>query len=158
MSTAPPTTARGVDFGILLNLAFSVFKSELHADLKSKGYDDLAPSFGYVLRTLEGTAMSLKDLAAALGITPQGTLKIVEEMVTRGYVRRAPDALDARVKRLELTDKSRALLKESRRFHAQFERKLASKFGQQQVTNARATLEAIVGASPAAPAARMQLL
>jgi DNA-binding MarR family transcriptional regulator len=114
------------DLGILLTLALDTFKRRLHDHLAEAGYDDLGPSFGFVFRSLADEPMSLAALAARLGVTSQGALKIATEMEQRGYIERQDDR---RVRRLVLTARGRAALREARRFHATVERELARSLG-----------------------------
>lgn len=143
------TIAKHPELGILLNLAFGAVKSRLHAKLADAGFDDLGPSFGYAFRVLERNPLSLAELAAQLGMTPQGALKIVDEMVRRSYVERAGDSRDGRVTRLVLTPRGHAVVKEARRFYLGYERQLARRFGARQVAACRAVLEAMVGEAAA---------
>ncbi len=145
MST-PPDDA--VDFGILLNLAYGRFKGRLHAHLAARGYADVGPSFGYVFRALADGPLLLARLAEVMGISPQGALKIVQEMVDAEYVTREADPSDARAKRLSLTARGRGALTEARRFHARFERELARRTGATAAREARRALEAIVAMAP----------
>ena len=131
------------DFGILLTAALGVFKSQLHAHLARAGFDDLGPSFGFVFRSLADRPLSLVELAARLAITSQGALKIVAEMEERGYVERTDDVVDRRVRRLSLTGRGRAALREARRFHASVEHELVVAVGSRQVAGARAALTAL---------------
>ncbi|HZX25611.1 MAG TPA: MarR family transcriptional regulator [Telluria sp.] len=131
------------DFGILLNLAYGVFKDDLHAALAKAGYDDLGPSFGYVFRLLADQPRSLAEVAAQLGITPQGALKIVDEMVARRYVERSAHPQDGRIKLLSLTARGRQALAAAHAFHLRFERELAASIGAGNAQAARAALEHI---------------
>ena len=145
MSTRPSRRAQPPedDFGILLTAALAVFKSRLHAHLARAGYDDLGASFGFVFRSLAERPLSLAELSARLGISSQGALKIVVEMEARGYVARQDDEVDRRVRRLSLTQRGRAALREARRFHAATERQLIHAVGARQVAGARAALAAL---------------
>lgn len=140
-AAAAPTEP--VDFGVLLNIAFGVFKDRLHAHLAGAGFSDLGPSFGYVFRSLADGPLSLAQLAARLGISSQGALKIVAEMEALGYVQRRDDASDQRVRRVALAPRGRSALREARRFHADEEQRLATSLGERRVANARAVLEAL---------------
>lgn len=135
------------DLGVLLTIALETFKGRLHAHLAATGYDDLGASFGFVFRSLADRPLSLVELAARLGVSSQGALKIAAEMVDRGYVERQDDAEDKRVRRLLLTARGRAALREARRFHARAERELADALGAKQVASARAVLMALAGES-----------
>jgi DNA-binding MarR family transcriptional regulator len=147
------STTDRVDFGVLLNLAFGALKGRLHDQMREAGFDDLGPSFGYVFRLLDRDSPSLAELAAKLGMTPQGALKIVSDMTAKGYVDRADDASDARVRRLVLAPRGKRALAEARKFHAAFERELGRQLGERRVASARAVLEAMA-AGAAEQAAR----
>lgn len=134
-----------VDIGILLNVAFGKFKRDLHRHLADEGFADLGPSFGYVFRLLARTPCNLQSVSATLGITSQGALKIINDMVEKGYVTRRDDPADGRVKRLELTDRATAAMAQAARFHRQFERDLAARVGKEPVAALRLALEAIHG-------------
>ena len=129
-----------VDIGILLNVAFGVFKRDLHAHLSEHGFPDVGPSFGYVFRLLASGPHNLRGVADALGITAQGALKIVNEMVETGYVVRRDDPNDGRVKWLELSIRAKQAMAEAHRFHRQFERRLAGRVGPAEVAALRAVL------------------
>src|SRR5215813_2379937 len=90
------------DWGILLGLAYQTFTDELRAALRARGFTDLGPTYGYVFRALDRETLHLHDLALRLGITDQGTVKIVNEMERRKYVERKPDPEDGRAKLLAL--------------------------------------------------------
>jgi DNA-binding MarR family transcriptional regulator len=135
------------DFGVLLALAYATFVDDLRAELARQGYADIHRSFGYVARTLSESALTLRDLAARLGITSQGALKIVDEMEATGYVVRRADPHDARAKRLYLSKRGDAALAAARRFHRRFEAGLRARIGAKAVDAARAMLGEIVADS-----------
>ena len=141
MSSAEPQ-----DFGVLLNVAFVAFKDALDADLAAAGFDDIGSSFGYVFRLLADAPCSLSELAAQLGMSAPGALKVVDDMVAKGYVSRTVDADDRRVKRLELTERGRAALGRARAFHEKYEQALVQRLGARQVSAARKLLEAMAAA------------
>lgn len=131
------------DLGVLLNVAFGVLKTELHAHLAKAGYDDVGSSFGYVFRLLEHDALSLRELAGRLGMTPQGAHKVIEDMVAKDYVRRTPDPEDGRVTRLRLSARALAAMASARKFHAKFEAALAKRHGAGPMAALRAVLEGL---------------
>lgn len=132
------------DFGILLNLAFGAFRQALDDDLATAGFRDIGPSFGYIFRRLADRPCSLSKLAKQLGMTSPGALKVVDDMVAKGYVTRRPDAIDRRVKQLELTERGQAALARARNFHRTFEQALVRRHGAPQVDATRQLLEAMV--------------
>lgn len=135
-----------VDFGILLHVAFAHFKDELHARLAADGFDDIGPSFGFVFRALDGASLKLRELAERLGITPQGALKIVDDMAAKHYVTRLADPDDGRATRLVLAPRGEKALAAAKRFHRQFEAQLAARLGARRVADTRAVLSALASA------------
>lgn len=146
--TSSPDPARH-DFGVLLNLAFGAFKTDLHAALAQAGFDDVGASFGYVFRLLAPAPLPLRAVAQALGMSAPGALKIVNDMVAKGYVARQDHAGDARQKPLVLTARARKAMRVAHAFHVEFEAALALRLGAKAAAAARLALEAIVEASEA---------
>ena len=144
MTTKTVQPANRQDFGVLLNLAFGAFKADLHAALAQAGFDDVGASFGYVFRLLAPASMNLRDLAHALGMTAPGALKIVNDMVAKGYVERVGHAGDARQKPLSLTPRARRAMAAAQAFHIAFEADLARRVGAREAEGTRVVLEAIV--------------
>lgn len=64
------------------------------------------------LAIVAARSCSQRELAAALGVTEQTTSRIVSGLERAGYVRREPDASDARRRLLAATDAGRAALAE----------------------------------------------
>lgn len=143
------STPKSLDLGIVLTLALAAFKDRLHAHLADAGYADLGPSYGFVFRSLGERPLSLAELAAQLGITPQGALKIVAEMIERDYVERGDDAGDKRVRRLSLTPRGRAALREARKFHARAERELVDHLGARALKTTRTVLSTLAASGAA---------
>ena len=135
------------DFGILLGLAYQGFVDQLRADLASHGFADLGPNHGYVVRAIDAEpSIRQRDLARYLGITEQGTGKIVDTMEREGFIVRSPDPEDGRAHVLALGPRGRELLRRARQFHAKFERTLARTLGT-SVATTRKVLESIVSTS-----------
>jgi DNA-binding MarR family transcriptional regulator len=135
---------RGVDFGILLGLAYQSFVDELRATLDARGFTDLGRTYGYVFRALADGSLQLTQLAERLGMSDQGASKIVNEMEQRGYVERVADPTDRRAKQLRLTQRGQAALTAARRFHATYERRLARRLGDADVATVRRILSAAI--------------
>lgn len=98
----------------------------------------------HVFRLLRGRPASLRDVAERLGISAPGALKVIDDMVAKGYVERREHAGDARIKQLALTARGEAAVAEARRFHALFEQGLAERLGAANVAAARGVLEQVV--------------
>jgi DNA-binding MarR family transcriptional regulator len=132
-----------LDFGVLLGLAYNQFVAELHDRLAEEGFTGIKPAFGFAFKVLQAERLTTSELAARLGITPQGAAKTVEEMAAAGYVTRIPDPADKRVRRLALTERCRSLLAAAHEFHAGYEQRLAAELGPAKVAVLREVLDAI---------------
>ncbi|MFF3404302.1 MarR family winged helix-turn-helix transcriptional regulator [Streptomyces sp. NPDC002659] len=139
-----PLAGSAEDFGVLLARAYIACVHELHAALKAVGYQDLGRWHGYVFRALDEDALNLRELADRLGMTSPGAIKIVDEMVSQGYVERFRDERDARVRRLRLSDRGRLALREARAFHRRFEATLAAAVGEADTATVRRVLTQVV--------------
>ena len=71
----------------------------------------LGMSFGRTraIRRLARAPMSMRELAAALGIDPPNATVVVSELEAQGLVRRRPHPTDGRAKLVEATRKGKAL-------------------------------------------------
>jgi len=147
-------SSAAADFGVLLNLAYNSFVDALWKDIAAAGFDDIGPSFGYVFRLLAEGTSTLSELAAQLQMTSPGALKVIDDMVGKGYVSRSADASDGRVKRLALTARGRAALAQARKFHARCERDLERRLGKRTVAATRQVLEALASTDGASTVRR----
>jgi len=134
-----------VDLGILLGVAYQEFVRELHAAHAAAGFTDLGRSDGFVFRSLAEQPMTVSELAAHLEITKQGAGQIIDDMERRGYVEREPDPADRRARLVRLSERGRQALANARRFHRDYERRLARTHGSDAVETLRKMLEAIAG-------------
>ncbi|MGN6791931.1 MAG: MarR family winged helix-turn-helix transcriptional regulator [Streptosporangiaceae bacterium] len=135
-----------VDLGILLGVAFQEFVRELHAAHAAAGFADLGRSDGFVFRSLASRPMTVSELAGHLEITKQGAAQIIDDMERRGYVEREPDPEDRRARLVRLSGRGERALANARRFHHDYERRLATACGPDAVSTLRAMLEVIAGA------------
>lgn len=136
------------DLGVLLGTVYQQFLARLADHLEKEGFFGIGASNGNVFRALMDENLTTSQLAALLGITPQGAAGIVGGMQRAGYVEARPDPSDGRLKRLYLTERGRAAMGEVRRFHRDWERRLAKRNGAKQVKAMRAVLTGAAEAGP----------
>lgn len=134
------------DLGILLGVAYQEFVRELHLAHAAAGFADLGRSDGFVFRSLAIRPMTVSELAGRLEITKQGAAQIIDDMARRGYVERRPDPDDGRAKLIRLSERGQQAFANARRFHQEYERRLAHQYGASAVMTLRALLETIAGA------------
>jgi DNA-binding MarR family transcriptional regulator len=94
------------DLSLLCVAVAGAMNAAVRERIASDGHGDLRDSHGYVFQHLLAGAVSVGELAERLGVTQQAVSKTANELEALGYVRRAPDASDRRVRRLELTDRA----------------------------------------------------
>ena len=96
--------------------------------LRSQAGDDLSPSFVSALASLDREGpLTLGELATLERVKPPSATRMVATLEERGLARRQRDAVDGRVKRVEITGDGRRRLQRSRtRKTAYLTKRLAS--------------------------------
>jgi DNA-binding MarR family transcriptional regulator len=140
---AEPEFDPDLDFGVLLGLGYQGLIRELNERMAAAGFE-IKAAYGYVFRTLLKEDLTTTKFGARLGITTQGAAKLVDEMERLGYVEKHPDPDDARVKVLRLAERGHRAVAEARRVHLDFERRLAERYGAEDVAAMRRVLEAMI--------------
>jgi len=104
------------DLARLLLEARRALASDLDDDLAERGYPDLRPGHAALFLGVDRRSGSrITDLAEASRLTKQAMMAVVDDLESRGYVRRVPDPADARAKLVRLTARGRRAAAECRR-------------------------------------------
>ena len=87
----------------------------LDHDRRREVSEALGMSFGRTraVRRLARRPMTMRELAAALGIDPPNATGVVDDLEAAGLVRRRPHPTDRRVKLVEATRKGKALARKA---------------------------------------------
>ncbi|MGZ4109558.1 MAG: MarR family winged helix-turn-helix transcriptional regulator [Actinomycetota bacterium] len=104
------------DLPRLLIESHRVLSAELVALLEERGYPDVRPGHAAVFLHIDrrsGTRST--ELARRVRMTKQGMMLLVDDLESRGYVRRVADPEDARAKIVRLTARGRGAAAETRR-------------------------------------------
>src|SRR4051794_17063565 len=104
---APSLDPQQLDMGTLALFVGQAAATLVQEQLADQGFGDLRFSHGYVFQHLIDAEPTVGELAAHLAVTQQGASKAVAELEHLGYCERAPDAADARIRRVRLTDRGR---------------------------------------------------
>jgi DNA-binding MarR family transcriptional regulator len=78
-------------------------------------------------------------------MSKQGMMLLVDELETRGYVRRVPDPTDARAKVVRLTARGRRYAAEARRVAAGVEARARRELGERRYESLRSALDELIG-------------
>jgi DNA-binding MarR family transcriptional regulator len=128
------------DFAILITAANRCIADRLLDAVATVGGHRMRPSFGFVLRAVAAEEPTVSRLAELLGVTKQATSRLVDDMVTLGFLQRSELPGDRRQKRLHLSPTGERIrvraLTESREMEAE----LRQRFGDAQVDTLRTLL------------------
>lgn len=134
--------------GRLMTLALRLLVDEMHRRLDVAGYGDLRLAHGYVLNAAAGDGgVTASGLAGTLGMSKQGSAKVLAELVQAGYVVRGEDETDARARPATLTPRGRAALDAAARIQCQLEEEWSALVSPRDLVGLRRTLEAALDAA-----------
>jgi DNA-binding MarR family transcriptional regulator len=128
----------------LLGMAFQLVLTEFNNRLADAGYADLRPIHGMAFQALKGPGATSTELAERLGVTKQAAGQIVDDLETRGYVRREPHPDGGRRKLVVLTPKAQEHLAIAGRTLHNLERQLGRRLGDPKLTELRTDLARLV--------------
>src|SRR5580765_7073624 len=127
----------------LLAAARGVYGSQIRTALRDNGFDDMPRRGTFVLGAVANHGSTLSDAVAGLGTTKQAASQLVDVLVSRGYLERAPDPDDRRRVTVTLTDRGRAAAQETQAAIQAVDQRLGRAVGADQVATARAVLGAL---------------
>jgi DNA-binding MarR family transcriptional regulator len=133
-------------FPALLRAARRTYGSAVRNALADAGCDDVPRNGSYVLAAIARTAVPLSRIIQELGVSKQAAGQLVDTLVARGYLDRAPDPGDRRRLTITLTPRGHAAAEVIRSAVGQVDADLARRVGPEYVAHARATLAALIEA------------
>jgi DNA-binding MarR family transcriptional regulator len=134
-----PNTSR-TPLARLFAIAYRQLVDNLHDRLRTAGWHDVRPAFGFVLVAARDRPTSVVELALLMGVTKQAASKLVELMAGCGYVERGISADDRRQRLVSLTSRGRALLESVEQIYAELEAEWATVLGATHVERMRRDL------------------
>jgi DNA-binding MarR family transcriptional regulator len=133
----PPLDLYQLDTGTLALFVGQAAAALVQEQLAGQGFGDLRFSHGYVFQHLIDAEPTVGELATQLAMTQQGASKAVAELEHLGYCERAPDAADARIRRVRLTDRGHQAVDAARHARTALDHRLARRFGSQHLAGHR---------------------
>lgn len=133
------------DLGHLLLASQRTLASEVVDALAERGIDDVRPGYVAVFLHIDRrSGTRLTELARRAGITKQGMMLAVDDLESRGYLRRVPDRVDGRAKVVRLTTRGRVCATECRRAVATVEARTRRVVGDRRYDAMREALDRII--------------
>jgi DNA-binding MarR family transcriptional regulator len=131
---------------ILLD-ALRAVNRQVASTLVDRGAAELTPGQAAAILNVERTGTRLTDLAERAQVTKQAMMQMVDQLESRGFVRRTSDPADARAKIVRLTARGLRQRAEARRAVAGVESRAKRLLGDRRYESLRSALSDL--ASPA---------
>jgi DNA-binding MarR family transcriptional regulator len=126
--------------------AFRALDGEIEDALQDRSVADLRPSQASALLLIDRAGTRLSELATRADITKQALMQVVDDLESRGDVRRTADPNDARAKVVKLTARGLRQRAEARKAIASVESKARRLLGDRRYEGLRASLAELVTA------------
>jgi DNA-binding MarR family transcriptional regulator len=136
-----------LDLGHLAQFVGQAYNEHVQDALRAAGFAELRDAHGYLFQHLLAVDPTIGELAERMEVTQQAVSKLVGELVTLGYVERAVDPDDARIRRIRLSARGREAVARARTARAELEARLANGETERTRTALIAVLRAL-GAEP----------
>jgi DNA-binding MarR family transcriptional regulator len=143
MTPDPRDTLIQIPLTGLLDIAFDAMIEEFREELEQSEFRDVRPTHGCVFRYVQGPGLRLTDLAERANMTKQSVGEIVDDLASRGYVKRVPDPNDKRAKLICLTERGEEAQARGLRLFAEVEKRWAERYGAGRIAALRELLEEI---------------
>jgi DNA-binding MarR family transcriptional regulator len=138
----------GADLALLLLGGFRTLVDDAILELAKRGYEDVRPVHDFTMRAIAAGADDASELGRRLSVSKQAAAKTVAMLEERGYVTRGADPLDARRKRLQVTELGFEVMRAGEAVFDELRDKWQRKIGAKQLERLESDLAALVGASP----------
>ena len=143
-SSSPFTNSAAVPgpplIGALLRVPLETVRTRMLERLHEHGFTDLDPAHLILLQYPGPQGARPSDLAARLRMSKQSVNYVLGELERRGYLERRPDPDDLRSKRIQLTDRGRALIPVIRGAVAEVEEEWSRLLGRRRFEQLRGLL------------------
>jgi DNA-binding MarR family transcriptional regulator len=139
-----PIEPSALDFGTLALFTGYALSDAAIAEVKALGHEGLRFSHGFVFQHLVQADRTITELAERMELTQQAASKAVAELEDLGYLERAADREDGRVRRVRLTKRGRAAIEAGRAVQRRLMDRLEKKLGAARLEAARKTLAEVL--------------
>lgn len=135
----------GPDLALLLFGGFRLWAERGSAELSARGYPDIRPVHDFALRSIAAGADSASELGRRMAVSKQAAAKTIAVLEERGYVARENDPVDRRRRRVRVTDRGMALLRDGEKIFDALRSEWEEQVGVERVAQLEADLRVLVG-------------
>jgi DNA-binding MarR family transcriptional regulator len=141
---AAPAWYDDVSMPALLRAARTAYGSAIRSALEEVGCPDVPRNGVFVIGAIARTGSPLGEIIAALGVSKQAAGQLVDTLVLRGYLDRAPDPDDRRRMTVSLTERGRLAAQASRLAIDEVDAEVTERVGADTIAATRAGLGAMI--------------
>ncbi len=142
--TSEPHDHQDVSLPALLRAARRTYGRSIGHALAEVGIEDMPRNGVFVLGSIARVGSPLSEIIGALGISKQAAGQLVDTLVTRGYLDRAPDPEDRRKMTIALTERGTLAATTARGAIDEVDAALVARVGVAAVASTRTTLFALI--------------
>jgi DNA-binding MarR family transcriptional regulator len=135
-----PLPGAGPPLARLFAIGYRQLIDGLHDRLRARGWTDVRPAFGFALLAARDRATSGTELAELMGMSKQAASKLVDAMVSGGYLQRGSDPQDGRQRPVTLTGRGEDLLSAVEEVYGELEAEWAKVIGAAHLARMREDL------------------
>jgi len=132
-----------IELATLMRTARGAYARSIQAELHAIGIDDLPRNGAFILASMDSRGGPRQDLPSEIGVTRQAVSQVVDILVNRGYLDRAPDPDDRRRVNLALTELGQEVVAAVVRGIEAVDRHLRERVSPEQVEAMRSVLTAL---------------
>ena len=129
-----------INTGTLLLRVYRGFERHLIGALQERGHPGFRARYGGVLANIDAGGSRLSALAERAGMTKPSMVELVDELESKGYVRREPDPDDRRAKLIVPTDVGMSVISLAREVIDDLEQRFREVLGAQRYDAVRTAL------------------
>ena len=129
-----------VNLGLLCYIAYRSMETRVFEALAAAGFADMTTAQGRVFARIGPNGTRVTELAEQAQITKQTAGFLVDQLERAGYVRRVPDATDARARLVQIAPRGQAAVAIARTVEAEVEAEWTRHLGKQGASQLRRAL------------------
>ena len=128
----------------LMRAARATYGAAIRVALEEVSCEDVPRNGIFVIGAIARGGSPLSEIIRGLGVSKQAAGQLVDTLVIRGYLERAPDPDDRRRMTVSLTERGQQAASASRSAIEQVDARVGAIVGAERMADARAVLSALV--------------